>query len=108
MIIIPIYTEKCMTVPNIIRIIKSKRMRWVGLFAYVGERRNTYKILVGKLEGKRPLGRMQYRWEENFQTDLMEISWVWTGLIWHRTGTDGRIYTVMNHWIHGFWYGGKL
>jgi hypothetical protein len=48
--------------PNIIRMIKSKRMRWVGYVAYRGEMRNVYKILVGKPEGKRPLGIPRHRW----------------------------------------------
>jgi hypothetical protein len=47
--------------PNIIRVIKSRRMRWLSHVAWMGEMRNTYGILVGKLEGKRPLGRPRHR-----------------------------------------------
>jgi hypothetical protein len=47
---------------SIIRIIKARRMRWVGLVARMGERRNTYRLLVGKPEGRKPLGRPRYRW----------------------------------------------
>jgi hypothetical protein len=47
--------------PSIIRIIKSRRMRWAGHIARMGEKRNTYRLLVGKPEGKRPLGRPRYR-----------------------------------------------
>jgi hypothetical protein len=51
--------------PSIIRIIKSRRMRWAGHVARMGEKRNAYRILVGKPEGKRPLGRPRRRWEDN-------------------------------------------
>jgi len=55
--------------PNTVRVIKSRRMRWVGMCAY-GERRGVYRILVGKPEGKRPLGRPRRRWEDNIKIDL--------------------------------------
>jgi len=48
--------------PNIVRVIKSRRMRWAGHVAHVGEERGAYRVLVGKLEGKRPLGRPRHRW----------------------------------------------
>jgi hypothetical protein len=51
--------------PNIIRMIKSRRMRWAGHEARMGEKRNAYRILVGKPEGKRPLGRRKRRWVDN-------------------------------------------
>jgi hypothetical protein len=54
-----------------------------------GENRNAYRILVGKLEGKRPLGRPRRRCEDNIRMDLREIAWGWTGLIWVRIGTSG-------------------
>ena len=56
--------------PNIVRVIKSKRMRWAGHVARMGERRGLYRILVGKPEGKRPLGRPRCRWEDNIKMDL--------------------------------------
>ena len=56
--------------PNIVRAIKSRRMRWVGHVARIGERRGVYRILVGKPEGKRPLGRPSGRWEGNVETHL--------------------------------------
>jgi hypothetical protein len=59
--------------PNIIRMIKSRRMRWAGHVARMGEKRNAYRILVGKLEGKRPLGRPRRRWVYNIEIDLREI-----------------------------------
>jgi hypothetical protein len=59
--------------PSIITIIKSRRMRWAGNVARMGEKRNAYRILVGKPEGKRPLGRPRRRWEDNIKMDLREI-----------------------------------
>jgi hypothetical protein len=59
--------------PSIIRIIKSRRMRWVGHVARMGEKKNAYWILVGKLEGKRPLRRRRRRWVGNIKLDLREI-----------------------------------
>jgi hypothetical protein len=61
--------------PSIIRIIKSRRMRWVGHVARIGERRNAYRILVGKPEGKRPLGRPRHRWVDDMKMDLRERGW---------------------------------
>jgi hypothetical protein len=61
--------------PSIIRIIKSRRMRWAGQVARMGEKRNAYRILVGKPEGKRPLGRPRRRWEDIIKMDLREIGW---------------------------------
>jgi hypothetical protein len=56
--------------PSIIRVIKSRRMRWAGHAARMGERRNAYRILVGKPEGKTPLGRPRCRWVDNIKMDL--------------------------------------
>jgi hypothetical protein len=58
--------------PNIVREIKSRRMRWVGNVARMGERRGVYRVLVGKREGKRPLGRPRRIWEDNIKMDLIE------------------------------------
>jgi len=55
--------------PNIIRVIKSRRMRWAGHVAHVGERRGVYRVSVGKPEGKRPLGRPRRKWEDNIKMD---------------------------------------
>jgi hypothetical protein len=55
-----------------IRKIKSRRMRWVGHVARMGEKRNAYRLLVGKPEGKRPLGRPKVRWVNNIRMDLLE------------------------------------
>jgi hypothetical protein len=56
--------------PSIIRMIKSRRMRWAGHVARMGEKRNAYRILVGKPEGKRPLGRPRRSWVDNIKMDL--------------------------------------
>jgi hypothetical protein len=69
--------------PSIIRIIKSRRMRWTGHVARIGEKNNVYRLLVGMPEGKRPLGRPRHRWIDNIKMDLLEIGLNvvnWTGL----------------------------
>jgi hypothetical protein len=58
--------------PNVVSVIKSKRIKWVGHAAHMGQM-NTYKILVRKPEGKRPFRRHRYRWEDNIRTDLKQI-----------------------------------
>jgi hypothetical protein len=59
--------------PSIIRIMRSRRMRWAGHVTRIGEKRNVYRSLVGKTEGKRPLGRPRSRWVDNIKMDLAEI-----------------------------------
>jgi hypothetical protein len=61
--------------PNIIRVIKSRRLRWAGHVARMGERRGAYRAIVGKPEGRRPLGRPRRRWEDNIKMDLREVGW---------------------------------
>jgi hypothetical protein len=61
--------------PSTIRIIKSMRIRWAGRVARMGEKRSPYGILVGKLEGKIPLGRPRCRWKDNIRMDAREIGW---------------------------------
>jgi hypothetical protein len=77
--------------PNIVRVIKSRRMRWAGHVARMEEGGSVYRVLVGRLEGKRPLGRPWRRWENNIKMDLMEIEDRWGEL-----DTD----TVMKRTIH--------
>jgi hypothetical protein len=60
---------------SIIRIIKSRRMRWAGHVALIGDNRNAYRILVRKPEGKKPLGRQRCRWVDNIKMDLREMGW---------------------------------
>jgi hypothetical protein len=59
--------------PSIIRIFKSRKMRWAGHVARMRQNRNAYRILVGMPEGKRPLGRPRRRWLDNIKMDLREI-----------------------------------
>jgi hypothetical protein len=59
--------------PNIVRVIKSRRMWWAGHVARMGEGRGVYRVLVRRPEGKRLLGRPRRRWEDNIKLDLMEI-----------------------------------
>jgi len=59
--------------PNIVPVIKSRRMRWAGHLARMGEKRGVYRVLVGKPEGKRPFGRPRRRWEDNIKMDLKEV-----------------------------------
>jgi hypothetical protein len=69
--------------PSIIRVIKSRRMRWAGNVAHMGEKRNVCRLLVGKPEGKRLLGRPRRRWVNNIRMDLGEVGWGdvdWIGL----------------------------
>jgi hypothetical protein len=61
------------SLPNISRLIKSRRLRWAARVARTAERRGAYRVLVGKPEGRRPLGRPRRRWEDNIKIDLREV-----------------------------------
>jgi hypothetical protein len=74
--------------PNIVRVIKSRRMRWVGHVVRMGEGRCVYRVLVRRPEGKRPLGRPRGRWEDNIKIDLREIGI--DGVNWIRLA-QGRV-----------------
>jgi hypothetical protein len=85
--------------PNIIRMIKSRRMRWAGNIACMGEIRKAYKIVVGKPEGKRPLGSPRHSWEDNIRMDLMEIGWenvLWIHLAQDKDQWWTTVKTIMN------------
>jgi hypothetical protein len=86
--------------PSIIRIIKSRRrMRWVGHVVRMGEKRNTYRLLVGKPEGKRPLGRPRHIWVHNIRMDLGEVGWGdvdWIGLAKDRKRWRALVILVLN------------
>jgi len=58
------------SLPNIVRVVKSGRLRWAGHVARMGQGRGVYRVLVGKLDRKRPLGRLRRRWEDNIKMDL--------------------------------------
>jgi len=78
------------SLPNIVRVVKSRRMRWAGHVACMGEGRGVYRVMVGKPEGKRPLGRPRRRWEDNIKMDLQEVGFgVRTGSPWLRIVTAG-------------------
>jgi hypothetical protein len=61
------------SLPNIVRVVKSRRMRWAGHVAHMGEDSGVHRVLVGRPEGKKPLGRPRLRWEENIKIDLQEV-----------------------------------
>jgi hypothetical protein len=87
------------SLPSIIRIIKSRRMRWAGHVERMGEKRNVYRLLLGKPEGKRPLGRPRRRWMDNIKMDLLEIGLnvvEWTGLAQKRYRWRALVNSVMN------------
>jgi hypothetical protein len=84
---------------NIVRVIKSRRLRWAGHVARMGEGRGVYRVLVGKPKGKRPLGRPRRRWEDNVRMDLQELgSWCedWIGLAQNRDRWWALVSAVTN------------
>jgi hypothetical protein len=85
--------------PNIVRVIKARMMRWAGNVTRMGEGRGVYMVLVGRLEGKRPLGRPRRRWEDNIKLDLREIGIDvanWIRLAQDRVQWRAFVNTVMN------------
>jgi len=85
--------------PNIVRVIKSRRMRWGGHVARMGEERVVYRVLVGKPEGKRPLGRPRRSWVGNIRMDLQEVGcgcMDWIGLAQDRDRWRTLVSAVMN------------
>jgi hypothetical protein len=85
--------------PNIIRQIKSRRMRWVGHVAHMEEERNVYQVLMEKPEGKRPLGRPRNRWEDGIRMDPRDIGWgrvEWTQSAQDRDRWWALVNTVIN------------
>jgi len=85
--------------PNIVRVVKSRRMRWAGHVARMAEGRGVHRVLVGKSEGKRPLGKPRRRWEENIKMDLQEVEGVcgdWMELAQDSERWRALVSTVMN------------
>jgi len=85
--------------PNIVRVIKSRRMRWAGHVARMGEERGAYRVLMGKPEGKKPLGRPRHRWVDNIRMDLLVVGYGymdWIGLAQDRDGWRRLVSAVMN------------
>jgi hypothetical protein len=100
--------------PSIIRIITSRRMRWAGHLARMGEKRNAYMLLVGKPERNRALGRPRRKWVDIINMDLLEICWDgedWIGLAqdrdkWRSCERSGSIKcweTTRIKWLHNWW-----
>jgi hypothetical protein len=88
--------------PSIIRIIESRKIRWAEHVARIGEKRKVYRLLVGKPERKRPLGRPRHRWVDNVKMDLLEIGWGgvgWIGLAQDRDKWRALVNAVMNLWV---------
>jgi hypothetical protein len=87
------------SLPNIVRVIKSRRLRWVGHVARMGEGRGVYRVLMGKPEGKRLLGRPRRRWEDNVKMDLQELGFGcedWIGLAQDRERWRALVSAVRN------------
>jgi hypothetical protein len=85
--------------PNVFRVIKSRKMKWVGHVAHMGEGRGVYMVLVRRPEGKRPLGRPRRKWEDNIELDLREIGIDganWIQLAQERVQWRACVSTVMN------------
>ena len=88
--------------PNIVRVLKSRRMRWAGHVVQMTEGRGVYRVLVGKPEGKRSLGRLRHRWEDNIKMDFQEVGY-W-GMDWIKLAQDSdrcwaRVNVVVNLWV---------
>jgi hypothetical protein len=82
---------------NIIRQIKSMRMRWAGHVARMGEKRNVYKVLKGNPEGKRPLGRPRRRWEDAIRMNLRETGW--GSVEWIQLAQDRDLWRDLVHMV---------
>jgi len=85
--------------PNLVRMIKSRRMRWAGHVVHMGEERGVYRVLMGKPEGKRPLGRPRPRWVDNIRMDLQEVRcryMDWIGLAQDRDRWQTLVSAVMD------------
>ena len=87
---------------NIVRNLKSRRLRWAGHVARMEQSRNAYRVLVGKYEGKRPLGRPRHRWEDNIKMDLRDVGCVpgdWIDLAEDWVRWRAYVRAVMNLWV---------
>jgi hypothetical protein len=87
------------TKKSVIRLGKSWTMRWAGHVVRMGERRNAYRLLMGKPEGKRPLGRPRHRWVYNIRMYIEEVGWGdvdWIGLAQDRNRWRAHVNSVLN------------
>ena len=90
------------SLPKIVQVVKSRRMRWVGHVARMRQGRGVRRVLVGKPEGKRPLGRPRRRCEDNINMDLQGVGWDfgdWMELAQDRDKWRALVSTVMNFWV---------
>ena len=88
--------------PNIMRVIKSRRKRWAGHVAHMGDERGVYRVLVGKPDGTRPLERPRHRWVDNIRMDLQEVGYGyvdWIGLAQDRDRWRTLVSALMNLWV---------
>ena len=94
------------SLPNIVPVVKSRRMKWAGHVARMGEGREVHRVLVGKPEGKRPLGRPRRKWEDNIKMDLQEVGGGfedWMELAQDRDRWRALVSTVMNLRVPKMW-----
>jgi transcription termination factor 2 len=87
------------SLPNIVRVVKSRQMRWARHVAHMGKDRGVYRVLLGKPEGKRPLGRPRRRWKDNIKMNLQEVGWGrgdWMELAQDRDRWRALVGTVRN------------
>jgi hypothetical protein len=84
---------------NMVRVITSRRMRWAGHVACMGDERSVYRVLVGRPEGKRPLGRLRCRWEDNIKMKIGIDGANWIQLAQDRVQWQVFVNTVMNLWV---------
>jgi hypothetical protein len=90
------------SLPNIVRVVKSRRMRWAEHVARMGEERVVHRVLVGKPEGMRPLGRPRRRWEDTIKIAVQEVGGGrgdWMELAQHRDGWRALVSTVRDVWV---------
>ena len=87
------------SLPNSMRVVKSRRMRWAGHVAHMAEGRGVHRVLVGKPEGKRPLGRPRPRWEDNIKMDLWEVG---GGGDWMELAQDGDRWRALMNTVMNF------